>query len=81
MIELVVVYCLTLNPTQCRELPVVPDDGRPIVSVAECLRGGAIGGATFMLEHAEWTVKGIRCRERKPTDFEIWLSQRRQRAP
>jgi hypothetical protein len=72
MITLVVVYCLTVNPYMCRTLEMVPDDGRAIASIAECIKGGAIGGMSFTLEHAEWHVKGYRCQE-KPTEVQAWL--------
>lgn len=62
VIKLVVVYCLSLNPYICRTLEMVPVD-HGIVSIMECIRGGAIGGMTFELEHAEWKVRGWRCEE------------------
>lgn len=71
MIKLVVVFCLTLNPYMCRTLEMVPED-HAIVSIGECLRGGAVGGMSFTLEHQEYTVKGWRCTE-APTDMQVWL--------
>lgn len=76
MIDLVVIFCMTINPTMCRTMPMVPDDGHEIASIGECLRGGAIGGMTFVLEHTEWQVRGWRCIEKPPTDFQQWLSQK-----
>lgn len=72
MITLVVVFCLILNPTMCKSLEIVPDDGREIASIEECLKGGAIGGMTFTLENAAWQVKGYRCQE-KPTEMQTWI--------
>jgi hypothetical protein len=75
MIILLVTYCLTLNPTQCRQLEVVPID-HAIISVPECIRGGAVYEATtFRLENAEWTVKGWSCQE-KPNVMQTWLQRK-----
>lgn len=74
MITLVVVFCLTLNPYICRSLELVPEDGHKIASVGECLRGGATGGMTFTMEHAEWQTKGWRCVE-KPSVMQSWLKE------
>ena len=63
VIKLVVVYCMVLNPTMCKELEMVPDNYRPITSMMDCLMGGAIGSTSFVLEHTEWLVKGWRCKE------------------
>lgn len=75
MIELVVVFCMTLNPTMCRTLPMVPDDGHEVTSQSECMKGGAVGGMTFTLDHIEWSVKGWRCTE-KPNVVQTWLRDR-----
>ena len=58
---LTVIFCLTLNSYICQELKMVPWDFRGITSMSDCLMGGAIGGTTFMMQNAEWTVKGYRC--------------------
>ena len=63
IITLVVTFCMTLNPTMCRELEMVPS-GRTMVSVPECLKGGAIGSMSFQLDHIEWYTRGWRCEER-----------------
>ena len=63
MIVLTVRFCLVLNPYLCQTLEMVPED-HSIVSVAECIRGGAIGGMTFEKEHMEWQTHGWRCVER-----------------
>jgi hypothetical protein len=77
MIEVVVVYCLTLNPTLCRTLTVAPVD-HAATSVPECIKGGAIYEATtFRLEHAEWTVKGWHCHERENV-VQTWLDRHRE---
>lgn len=75
MVKLVVVFCLALNPYLCRNIEMVPGDGRAIASAGECLRGGAIGGMSFVLEHAEWQVKGWRCVERR-NEVAVWLRDR-----
>ena len=77
MITLVVTFCMILNPTLCRTLEIVPRD-RAIVSVPECMKGGAIGSMTFELEHIEWRTRGWRCKE-KPSLIEAW--QRAAGAP
>lgn len=70
MIEVVVVYCLVLNPTQCRTLEIAPAD-HATVSVMECIKGGAIYEATtFRLDYAEWKVMGWHCKERQKLDME-----------
>jgi hypothetical protein len=33
---------MVLNPTQCRTLEIIPEDGHKIASQIECLMGGAI---------------------------------------
>lgn len=70
MITLVVVFCLVQNSYICRTLEMAPIDHKT-VSIPECIRGGAIGGMTFVLEHAEWRVKGYRCTE-KLTVVQQW---------
>jgi len=42
MIRAFVLYCMVLNPTMCRTLEIVPEDGHKITSQIECLMGGAI---------------------------------------
>lgn len=76
MIVLTVTFCLVLNQYACRSLEMIPDDGHKVVSQMECIKGGAIGGMTFTLDHADWAVRGWRCIEKPPTDFQQWLSQR-----
>ena len=61
-IHLFVIYCLVLNGYICKELEMIPDSYRPIVSITDCIMGGAIGGTTFTLEHAKYTVKGFKCK-------------------
>lgn len=72
VITLSVVFCLTLNPYMCRSLEMVPDDGHEIASLSECIKGGAVGGMSFTMDHAEWHVKGFRCQE-SPTVMQTWL--------
>jgi len=75
MIEVVVVYCLTLNSSMCRTLTIAPVD-HPTATVSECIKGGAIYEATtFHLDHAEWYVKGWRCSERESV-MQTWLNHR-----
>lgn len=78
---LIVSFCLTLNPYLCYELRMVPEDYRAISSPMECIRGGAIGGMTFVMEHAEYTVKGWRCISSppKPTDITRWVQAEQAR--
>jgi hypothetical protein len=71
MVTLVVTFCMTLNPTMCRTIEMVPVD-HSIVSVPECIRGGAIGGMAFELEHIEWHTKGWRCVERE-NPVQAWM--------
>lgn len=75
MIILTVTFCMTLNPMLCRTLEMVPDDGRKITSQMECIKGGAIGGMSFELDHIEWRTKGWRCIE-KPSIISAWRDQR-----
>lgn len=75
MISLLIVYCMALNQTMCRELEMVPDDGREIASIGECIRGGAISSMRFSLEGAEWFVKGYRCVEH-PNIVQAWRRDR-----
>lgn len=70
MITLVVTFCMTLNPTMCRNLEIAPVD-HAIVSIPECIHGGAIGSMRFELEHIEWITKGWRCVER-PNIIAAW---------
>ena len=63
MITLVVTFCMVLNPTMCRQLEMVPE-GHTTVSVPECIKGGAIGGMSFVLEHVEWRTRGWHCLEK-----------------
>lgn len=75
VVEIVVVYCLTLNPTLCRTLTIAPVD-HPTASVPECIKGGAnYAATTFLLEHAEWYVKGWHCHERESV-VQAWLNRR-----
>ena len=71
MVTLVVIFCMALNPTMCRRLEIVPQDLHRIVSIPECIKGGAIGGMTFVLEHIEWRTRGWRCEER-PALLQAW---------
>ena len=72
MIHLIVTYCLVLNPTQCRSLEMVPDNYRPITSMTDCMMGGVIGGTKFVLDHAEWQVKGFHCNQ-EDVEKDTWL--------
>jgi hypothetical protein len=63
MITLTITFCMVLNGYICRSIEFQPADDRPITSINDCLMGGAIGSTSFMLEHAEWTVKGWHCRD------------------
>jgi hypothetical protein len=75
MVTVLVVYCLTLNPTMCRTLEIAPVD-HETVSVAECIKGGAnYAATTFRLDYADWTVKGWKCRE-VPNPMTVWLDHR-----
>jgi len=74
MVVLTVKFCLVLNPYICQTLEMVPED-HAIVSVAECIRGGAIGSVTFTMEHMEWRTRGYRCVER-PDVMQKWLNRR-----
>jgi hypothetical protein len=76
MIELLVIFCMKLNPYMCKTLEMVPDDGHQVASQMECIKGGAVGGMTFMLEYVEYQVKGWRCIE-TPNVMQTWLRQRR----
>jgi hypothetical protein len=74
LVVLMVTFCMTLNPQMCRTLEVAPQD-HAIVSVPECLKGGAIGSMTFTLEQIEWRTKGWRCIE-KPPIVQAWRRDR-----
>lgn len=78
MIIATVIYCMTLNPTMCRELRFVPDDYHAIASISECLKGGVIGSMTFKLDGAEWRTKGVRCIEVEKPDsvIQAWRRER-----
>ena len=78
MIVATVVYCMTLNPTMCRELRMVPDDYHAITSISECLKGGVIGSMTFKLDDIEWRTKGVRCIEVETpeTVVQLWMKQK-----
>ncbi len=77
MISLFVVYCMIYNPTMCKTLEVVPAD-HEITSVAECLKGGAMGDvARFTLDHTQWQVKGWKCTETQ-TPMQAWLEAHKQ---
>jgi hypothetical protein len=75
IIQLFVVFCLVQNGYICRSIEMVPQDLHAITSVAECTKGGAVGGMRFTLEHMEWRVKGWRCIE-KPTVVRQWEAAR-----
>lgn len=75
MIELVVIFCMKLNPTMCQTLEMIPDDGREITSIMECIRGGVIAGMTFTKDNTEWEVKGHRCVER-PNVVTQWMKDK-----
>lgn len=75
MITLLVTFCMTLNPSLCRTLEMVPED-HAAVSIPECIKGGAIGGMSFELDHIEWRTKGWRCVER-PNIMEAWRRRNR----
>jgi len=84
MIRAFVVYCMILNPTMCRNLEIVPEDGHPIASQMECLLGGAIfdaqtrigqqtpatqdEGLRIKYEGIEWRVKYIMCKQEGDDD-------------
>ena len=74
MVILTVTFCMTLNTTMCRKMEMVPADGHAIASQMECIKGGAIGGMTFVLEHIEWRTKGWRCEER-PNIVQAWRAR------
>lgn len=75
MISLTVIFCMTLNPTMCRVLPYGHDDYSPITSLEDCMKGGAMSGMSFVMENADWFVKGFRCKEEpeQQTAFKSWL--------
>lgn len=75
MITLVVIFCMKLNPYLCQTLEMVPDDGHAIATQMECIRGGAVGGMQFTLDHIEYVTKGWRCVE-KPNVMTTWLRNR-----
>lgn len=75
MISLVVTFCMTFNPTMCRTAEFVPESTHTIISIPECIRGGAIGGMHFTLEHTEWFTKGWRCKEHDGV-VTTWLRSR-----
>jgi hypothetical protein len=54
---------------------MVPED-HAAVSIPECIKGGAIGGMSFELDHIEWRTKGWRCVER-PNIMEAWRRRNR----
>lgn len=71
MIKVVVKFCLLANPYLCQTLEIVPDD-HATVSIAECIKGGAIGGMTFVKDHMEWETKGWFCIE-IPNTMQAWI--------
>ena len=79
MVHAFIVYCLMLNPTMCRTFEILPDDGYPIASVGECMRGGMMGSAEFTFESAQWYVKGVSCRETPPDDVASWVAKEKTR--
>lgn len=58
MLVIVVTFCMTLNPSMCRELTIVTAG-----HVTECIKGGAVSGMRFELEHIDWQTKGWHCEE------------------
>ena len=81
MITLIVMFCLSLNQYMCYELRMVPDDYRAIASPMECLRGGAVSGMQFVMQHQEYTVKGWRCNAGPPslTAVSEWVAEEKAR--
>ena len=79
MISLTIVFCMTLNDYICRELPFGHDDYQAITSLEDCMMGGMIGSTKFVMENAEWYVKGFRCSENKPaaSEEQTWLDQQK----
>ena len=67
MIHLIITFCLLQNPYLCRSLEIVPEDYRAITSTMDCMMGGAVGGMQFTMDHADWSIKGWRCEDRKQT--------------
>jgi len=63
----------------CYELQMVPEDYHAIASPMECIKGGAIGGMTFVIAHAEYTMKGWHCVTKPPmvSDISNWVEERK----
>jgi hypothetical protein len=73
-IHLFVIYCLVLNGYVCKELEMIPDSYRPITSITDCIMGGFIGGMRFTMDHAEYTIKGFKCKQLN-TNYDAALDQ------
>jgi hypothetical protein len=78
---LTVIFCLSLNSYMCQELRMVPEDYRAVISMGDCLMGGAIGSTTFIKEHQEYVVKGFRCESEPPRvgEVEDWVKAEQER--
>lgn len=78
---LTAIFCLTLNPYLCSELQFVPEDYRAVISMGDCIMGGAIGTTTFIKEHQEYFVKGFRCQSRPPDTGAVakWVEDEKAR--
>lgn len=63
LIHVFVVLCLALNPTQCVEQEIVPDNYSAVVSVIDCGRLGFLhSGSAVDRDGATWIVKAVHCR-------------------
>lgn len=76
MVKLIVKFCLVMNPYLCQSLEMAPDD-HVMVSIAECIRGGALGGMTFTKDHMEWQTHGWRCVE-IPNQMQVWKDRHKE---
>jgi hypothetical protein len=62
MIELVIVYCLAANASQCIERRTPMESALPMA----CIRAGQMQAATFLRDHPKWTASRYRCEVNLP---------------
>lgn len=72
----VIKYCKVEFPTECRELEIVPDEGREPASQIECMRGLMMNRAEFTFEGERWFTKGGTCKELH-NDTGTWLEAKK----
>jgi hypothetical protein len=65
MIELVVIYCLRADPTQCVERREAMTD---YASVAACTGQAQVVAREYLAGHPRWMLKGWRCEIDKPRE-------------